>query len=82
MTAGSAPGRAADRARTIFFGSGAFAVPILDVLAGDARLELVAVVSAPDRPAGRNREVTQTPVATRASALRIPLVQPVRVRAP
>jgi methionyl-tRNA formyltransferase len=82
MTSGSAPGRAADRARTIFFGSGAFAVPILDLLAGDPRLELVAVVSAPDRPAGRNREVTPTPVAARASALRLPLVQPVRVRAP
>ena len=82
MTSGSAPGRAADRARTIFFGSGPFAVPILDALAGDPRLELVAVVSAPDRPAGRSREVTPTPVAARASALRIPLVQPVRVRAP
>jgi methionyl-tRNA formyltransferase len=82
MTAGSAPGRAADRARTIFFGSGAFALPILDVLAGDPRLELVAVVSAPDRPVGRSREVTPTPVAARASALRIPLVQPARVRAP
>src|SRR5215216_2094589 len=86
MTAGSAPGRApgraADRARTIFFGSGAFAVPILDALAGDPRLELIAVVSAPDAPAGRSREMTPTPVAARASALRLLLVQPVRVRAP
>jgi methionyl-tRNA formyltransferase len=82
MTSGSAPGRAADRARTVFFGSGGFAVPILDALAGDPRLELVAVVSAPDRPAGRSRAVTPTPVAARAAALRIPLVQPVRVRAP
>ena len=55
MTAGSAPGRAADRARTIFFGSGAFAVPILEALVGDPRLDLIAVVSAPDRPAGRSR---------------------------
>ena len=82
MTAGSAPGRAADRARTIFFGSGAFAVPILDALAGDPRLDLIAVVSAPDRPAGRSRAMTPTPVAARAEGLRIPLVQPVRLRAP
>ena len=82
MTSGSAPGRAADGARTIFFGSGSFAVPILDALAGDSRLELSAVVSAPDRPSGRNREVTPTPVAARAAALRIPLLQPDRVRAP
>lgn len=82
MTAGSAPGRAADRARTVFFGSGAFAVPILDALAGDPRLDLVAVVSAPDRPAGRSRALRPTPVAERANALRISLVQPARVRAP
>jgi methionyl-tRNA formyltransferase len=82
MTAGSAPGRAADPARTIFFGSGAFAVPILEVLAADPRLEVVAVVSAPDRPVGRSQAMTSTPVAARAAALRIPLVQPVRVRAP
>jgi methionyl-tRNA formyltransferase len=82
MTVGSAPGRAADRARTVFFGSGAFAVRILDALAGDPRLDLVAVVSAPDRPAGRSRALTPTPVAARANALRIPLVQPARVRAP
>lgn len=82
MTAGSAPGRAADPARTVFFGSGAFAVPILDALARDPRVELIAVVSAPDRPAGRSHEVTPTPVAARAIALRIPRIQPARVRAP
>jgi methionyl-tRNA formyltransferase len=82
MTSGSAPGRAADRARTIFFGSGTFAVPILDALAGDPRLDLIAVVSAPDRPAGRSRALTPTPVAARAEGLRIRLVQPVRIRAP
>ena len=52
MTAGPAPGRAADPARTIFFGSGSFAVPILDAVAQHPRLRLVAVVTAPDRPAG------------------------------
>ncbi len=82
MTAGLAPGRAADRARTIFFGSGAFAVPMLDVVAQHPRLELVAVVTAPDRPAGRSKTLTPTPVAVRARELGLTVVQPARVRAP
>jgi methionyl-tRNA formyltransferase len=82
MTAGPAPGRAADRARTLFFGSGAFAVPILDALVADQRLELVAVVTAPDRAAGRGRTMLPTPVALRARAMWVPLLQPNRVRDP
>ena len=78
--AGPAPGRAADRARTIFFGSGAFAVPILDALSADPRLELVAVVTAPDRPAGRGRLMRPTPVALRAQATWVPLLKPARLR--
>jgi len=82
MTAGPAPGRAADRARTLFFGSGAFAVPILDALVSDPRLELVAIVTAPDRAAGRGRTLLPTPVALRARAMWVPLLQPDRVRDP
>ena len=82
MTAGAAPGRAADRARTIFLGSGSFAVPILDALLDDARVELVGIVTAPDRPAGRGRTMLPTPVALRARALWVPLLQPARVSDP
>ena len=82
MTAGPAPGRAADRARTLFFGSGAFAVPILDALIADARVELVAIVTAPDRAAGRGRTLLPTPVALRARAMWVPLLQPDRIRDP
>lgn len=85
MTAGSAPGRAADRAadlaRTVFFGSGDFAVPILEALAAEPRVQLVGVVTAPDRPAGRSKALTPTPVARRAAALELRLLQPSRVRA-
>lgn len=82
MTAGPAPGRAADRTRTIFFGSGPFAVPILDVIAADPRLEIVAVVTAPDRPAGRGKLMRPTPVALRAQATWVPLLKPARLREP
>ena len=82
MTAGSAPGRAADRARTIFLGSGSFAVPILNALLEDPAVELVGIVTAPDRAAGRRRTLLPTPVALRARALWVPLLQPGRLRDP
>ena len=80
MTAGPAPRRAADPARIVFFGSGDFAVPILDALAAEPRARIVGVVTAPDRPAGRTRALALTPVARRADALGLELLQPVRVR--
>ena len=82
MTAGPASGRATDAARTIFFGSGRFAVPILEAVAKHPRLQLVAVVSAPDRPAGRSGTPAATPVAARGRELGLPVLQPARVRAP
>jgi methionyl-tRNA formyltransferase len=78
-----APRYAADGpVRTVFFGSGSFAVPILEALASLPGIEIVAVVSAPDRPVGRKAILTSTPVASRAAALWLPLHQPARVRAP
>lgn len=47
--------------RLLFFGSGAFGLATVQML--HARHELVAVVSQPDKPAGRKRVLTPTPVA-------------------
>jgi methionyl-tRNA formyltransferase len=55
---------------------------MLDVVSTHPRLRLVAVVTAPDRPAGRSKALTPTPVAVRARELGLPLLQPARVRAP
>ena len=68
--------------RTVFFGSGPFGLPILDALAAAPEVELVAVVAAPDRTAGRRRELTSVPVAARAKELGIPLLQPASIRTP
>jgi methionyl-tRNA formyltransferase len=68
--------------RTVYFGSGRFAVPILDSIAGLEGIRIVAVVSAPDRPAGRKAVITPTPVTARARELGLPILQPVRVRRP
>lgn len=72
----------ANPVRTIFFGSGAFAVPILDSLATNRLVTLVAVVSVPDRPAGRGGRLTAVPVVTRARDLGLPILQPGRLREP
>jgi methionyl-tRNA formyltransferase len=68
--------------RTLFLGSGGFAVPILDALLGAPTIQLVGVVSAPDRPTGRTGALTPVPVARRAREAGLPLLQPLRVRAP
>ena len=60
----------------MFLGSGPIAVPILRALAAAPGIELAAVVSQPDRPAGRKRIPTPTPLA--AAALDLGL-DPVRV---
>jgi methionyl-tRNA formyltransferase len=69
------------RARLVFLGSGAFGVPILEALSADPTIELIAVVSAPDRPAGRGAGLTAVPVARLARASGLLLLQPGRLRA-
>jgi len=53
--------------RIIFLGSGDFGVPTLKRI--HDRYEVVAVVTQPDRPAGRMRQPTATPIAQCANAL-------------
>lgn len=49
--------------KTIFFGSGLFAVPILNKLANLEFIDLCAIISQPDKPAGRKREIRPTDLA-------------------
>lgn len=67
--------------RTVFFGSPDFAVPTLDALI-DSPYRPVAVVTQPDRGAGRGRQLRRPPVAERAAAVGIAVVQPSRLRDP
>jgi methionyl-tRNA formyltransferase len=66
--------------RAVFFGSPAFAVPSLRAVA--ANTTLVAVVSQPDRPAGRGQERSAPAVKVAATALGVPVIQPEKVRTP
>ncbi|WP_293370490.1 methionyl-tRNA formyltransferase [Nevskia sp.] len=58
--------------KLIFAGTPAFAVPALDALHA-AGHDILAVLTQPDRPAGRGQKLTASPVATRAEALGLPV---------
>src|SRR5690625_5277032 len=61
--------------RIIFMGTPDFAVPVLGALM-EASYEVVLVVSQPDRPKGRKRELTAPPVKDAALKYNIPVFQP------
>jgi methionyl-tRNA formyltransferase len=69
-------------ARTIFLGSGAFALPILAGLTGSPDVELVGVVTAPARPRGRRAQLRATPVAEAAADAGLPILEPRNLRDP
>ncbi len=68
--------------RTVFAGTPDFAVPALEALAGAPGVELVAVYTQPDRPAGRGRRPAPSPVKRAAAALGVPVRQPESLRGP
>lgn len=64
--------------RIVFLGTPEFAVPALDAIAREH--EVILAVAQPDKPAGRGMKLQAPPVAVRARALNVPLLQPARVR--
>ncbi len=66
--------------RIAFFGTPEFSVPFLTALVDDPAFEVVAVVSQPDRPSGRNHEIVPTPVKSVALDHQIPVLQPSTLR--
>jgi methionyl-tRNA formyltransferase len=67
-------------AQIVFMGTPHFAVPILTQLI--THHEVIGVVTQPDRPAGRNRQVQASPVKEVASTAGIPIFQPEKLRRP
>lgn len=65
--------------RILFMGTPDFAVPTLEQLI-ESKHEVVGVVSQPDRPKGRGKQLQATPVKALALAHDIPVFQPVKVR--
>lgn len=50
----------------IFFGSPAFAVPTLELLAEQKDINIRAIITQPDKPAGRGMQLTPTPIKNTA----------------
>lgn len=67
-----------DRLSILFAGTPEIAVPSLDALL-QSEHDLVAVVTAPDRPSGRGRRLAPSPVKVRAAAAGVPVLQPSRL---
>jgi methionyl-tRNA formyltransferase len=67
--------------KIVFMGTPAFAVPSLQMLI-DEGYEVVAVVTQPDRPQGRKKILTPSPVKEAALSLGLPVLQPERMRRP
>ena len=67
--------------RIVFMGTPDFSVPALKALV-EAGHEVAAVVTQPDRPRGRGKELQMTPVKVQALAYGIPVYQPEKVKDP
>lgn len=64
--------------KVIFMGTPEFAVPSLEILL--KHHEVVAVVTQPDKPKGRGKKMTFSPVKQRAIEAGIEVLQPIKVR--
>jgi methionyl-tRNA formyltransferase len=65
--------------KIVFMGTPDFAVPILERLIAD-QYNVVAVVTQPDRPKGRKKQLTPPPVKVAAEKYHIPVLQPEKIR--
>lgn len=69
--------------RVVFMGTPDFAVPALEALLDrPTQYQVVAVVTQPDRPAGRGRRLTPSPVKQLAEARALPVLQPTKMKRP
>lgn len=70
-----------EQLRVIFFGTPGFAVASLSALV-DAGANIVAVVTMPDKPAGRGMQLQQSAVKQYSVAKGLPVLQPEKMKAP
>jgi methionyl-tRNA formyltransferase len=67
--------------RIIFMGTPEFAVPSLEILV-ENKFNVVAVITAPDKPQGRGQKLTASPVKESALKYNIPVLQPTNLKSP
>ena len=67
--------------RIVFMGTPEFAVPSLEILI-ENKFNVVAVITAPDKPQGRGQKLVGSPVKECALKYQIPVLQPTNLKAP
>ncbi|WP_374165145.1 methionyl-tRNA formyltransferase [Arcticibacter sp. MXS-1] len=67
--------------RIVFMGTPDFAVASLDALVKEG-FNIVAVVTAPDKPAGRGQKINESAVKKYAAEHQLPVLQPARLKDP
>ncbi len=67
--------------RVIFMGTPEFAVPSLEILVQN-KVNVVAVVTAPDKPQGRGQKIVFSPVKVCALKHNVPVLQPANLKSP
>ncbi|OGX84381.1 methionyl-tRNA formyltransferase [Hymenobacter lapidarius] len=68
--------------KLVFMGTPDFAVPTLESLLAWPGGQVVAVITAPDRPAGRGRQLQASAVKVAAEAHGVPVLQPTNLKSP
>lgn len=65
--------------KVVFLGTPEFAVPTLEALVSCPEVEVVGVVTQPDRPAGRGQRIYAPPTKLVANRFAVPVFQPTRL---
>ena len=65
--------------RIIFIGTGKIGVPALQALQKSEH-EIVAVVTQPDKPVGRDRRIDASPIKQAAAQMKMSILQPARIK--
>ena len=65
--------------RIIFMGTPQFAVPSLEILVQN-KFNVVAVITAPDKPQGRGQKLTPSPIKVCALKYNVPVLQPTNLK--
>jgi methionyl-tRNA formyltransferase len=69
-----------NKPRVLFMGSGEIGLPTLEWLANSPLINLVGVVTQPDKPVGRSQVLTPPPPKRLAIGLNLPVLQPLKIR--
>ncbi len=67
--------------RIIFIGTGEIGVPALRAIQESSDYELIAIVTQPDKPVGRDQKITPPPIKAAFSASGVPVLQPAKIKA-